>query len=81
MLFCFYFFEMSAQEGRGEIRTNDLRFIKRDPSRSSYLLRTFRNVINDNLMCVLNVYILHFFLDMVHTKEERRRFELVTFAL
>jgi hypothetical protein len=34
------FFYMSAQEGGGGIRTSDLRFIRRGPSRLNYLLGT-----------------------------------------
>jgi hypothetical protein len=36
----FFFFDMFAQEGEGGIRTSNLRFIKRGPSRFSYLLGT-----------------------------------------
>jgi hypothetical protein len=34
------FFDVSTQEGGGGIRTSDLHFIKRGPSRLSYLLGT-----------------------------------------
>jgi hypothetical protein len=37
----FFFFDMSAQEGGGGIRTSDLRFIRR-PSRLSYLSETLK---------------------------------------
>jgi hypothetical protein len=33
-----FFFDMSTQEGGGGIRTSDLRFIRRGPSRLNYLL-------------------------------------------
>jgi hypothetical protein len=38
--FFFFFFEMSTQEGRVEIRTCDLHFMRRGPNRLNYLLET-----------------------------------------
>jgi hypothetical protein len=36
----YIYFDMSTQEGGEEIRTSDLHFIKRGPSRLNYLLET-----------------------------------------
>jgi hypothetical protein len=38
---------MSAQEGENGIRTSNLRFIRRDPNRLNYFLRTNKFVISN----------------------------------
>jgi hypothetical protein len=44
IFFFFFFLKCPHKKGRG-IRTSDLRFIRRDPSRLNYLLGDYRRIV------------------------------------